>query len=163
MLVKKQELDSVALFVCQLFRLPLAGRHTCDAFEGTEERYLVGEAGLEVHLGEFDVGMATHQLLGIGNAVLVDVRREGTLLDPLDAVGDVAAVGAQVVGYVPDLEFAVKVGTLFVHVLSDAQKQLVGCLFRRAFLHFRRSLAVTALPVNPSACDKYQQDDGTDQ
>lgn len=131
MLVKKQELDSVALFVCQLFRFPLAGRHTCDAFEGTEERYLVGEAGHEVHLGEFDVGMATHQLLGIGNAVLVDVRREGTLLDPLDAVGDVAAVGAQVVGNVPYLELAVKVGTLFVHVLSDAQKQLVGCLFRQ--------------------------------
>ena len=161
------------LLALHLLRFPLLGCHACDGFEGAEEGNLVGKAGFEVHFNQLDVRLSTHQLLGIGNAVLVDEHREGALLGLFDAVGDVAAVGTQQVGNVLHLEVAVLVGTLFVHELTDALYQLVGCLrrqerrlpngcdfFCRTVRHFGRSLPRTALKVSPSACDnKYQHDD----
>ena len=105
---------------------PLLWRLSCDAFEGSEEGRFVGESCREGHFGHLDVGLVAHQILGIFDAQVVDILAEGASAVRLDAVGDIAGVGAQLYGNIVELEVAVKEEMLLAHQDVDVVHQVVG-------------------------------------
>ena len=78
--------------------LPLVRCHACDGLENAEEGGFVGKARTEEDFRNLHVWLLAHQLLGIVDTVGIDEVGKSITCRIPDAVGDIAAVGAESVG-----------------------------------------------------------------
>ena len=88
-------------------RHPFLGCHARMGLKGSEKRGFGGKSRLQIQDGDFHVGLFAQQLLCVGDAMAIDEVGEGAAFLRVDAVGNVVAVEAELVGDIFFLQFAV--------------------------------------------------------
>ena len=95
-------------FSAVLLADPLAGRHSGNLFERSEERRFRGKTCRQIDLLDLLIWMVGQEFFHVIHAVVIDELRKRTVVCCLDAVGHSAAVCAQCHSHVGHLQFGVQ-------------------------------------------------------